>query len=118
MKNAKQFEKFVRRIGFEVSDKEHPFFATGPIRNSDMDCIKKLMGKNHFIPNGYRGVFLGEAVDGFYVTSHIRGTYRGYRCRNETPDHDTANIFGHGKTQKEALENFIQNYNKNSFNIC
>jgi len=73
-------------------------------------------GKNHFKPY-FRDVFIGECVDGFYVTSNIVGDYREYRCHKTYPNTNVANIHGHGKTETDAVENFLVNFNSKNYNV-
>ena len=67
-------------------------------------------GKDSFTPL-YRDVFIGRAKGGWYITSHIKGTYRRYRCRNEQQV-CRANIFGGGTTLEEALTEFVVHFNR------
>lgn len=67
------------------------------------------VGKDHFALK-FRDVFIGETFNHeFYVTSHIHGTMRLYRCRNSY-ETTIANIFGMGKTAKEAVKDFINHF--------
>ncbi len=72
-------------------------------------------GKNHFEPT-FRDVFIAPCQGGYYVTSHIHGQMRRYRCRywNETT---IVNIFGGGKTLSEAVTKFVDNFKSKTYNV-
>ena len=71
---------------------------------------------DHFVPRN-RDVFFAKCNDGYYVTSHIRGKLRRYRCKTWYNDVDKANIFGGGKTLREAIEVFEKNFLSKTYNI-
>ena len=73
------------------------------------------VGKDHFTPKT-RDVFIGKAKGGYYVTSHLRGTMRRYRCRQVNKDCDIANIFGGGKTLQEAIDQFCTKFEAKIYN--
>lgn len=72
-------------------------------------------GKNVFNPS-MRDVFIAPCKGGYYVTSHIRGKMRRYRCRTWN-DTTIANIFGGGKTLAEAIGNFVDNFKSQTYNV-
>lgn len=72
-------------------------------------------GKDHFIPQ-MRDVFIGTAKGGFYVTSHLKGKMRQFRCRTWF-DTDVGNIFGGGSTLQEAISEFVANFLSKTYNI-
>lgn len=72
------------------------------------------VGKDHFYPI-YRDVFIGKAKGGYYVTSHIHGNMRQYRCRN-TYQRRIANIYGGGSTLQEAIREFCTNFISRTYN--
>ena len=105
---VKEFEK----LGFDVMKKdklmsELSVFGIIPAEPYNV-------GKNHFAPT-YRSVFFGTAKGGYYITSGIHGKMRLYHCRS-TEDTEIGNIFGHGKTIKEALKNFAYNFTNKIYN--
>jgi hypothetical protein len=73
------------------------------------------VGKHHFRPR-FRDVFFAPAVGGWYVTSHIHGIWRNYRCRREC-ETTIANIFGGGLTLEIAIREFVKNFTSKTQNI-
>lgn len=71
-------------------------------------------GKNEFHPS-IRDVFFAGAKGGFYVTSHIKGKMRRFRCQTWN-DVDIANIFGGGTTLQKAIDQFVSNFNTQNYN--
>ena len=83
----------------------------------DMANVKAHLAPAHFEPRyGYRSVFITPYMEGFYATSHIRGEYRGYKCRNVSGDYDAGNIFATGKTWEEVTRNFLAAYAELKYN--
>jgi len=78
-------------------------------------------GKHHFKPQ-FRFIYISsECYPGtdksfFYITSHIKGQMRHYRCQTWY-DTDIANIFASGKTLEEAIQKFTHNFNNKIYNI-
>lgn len=66
------------------------------------------VGRDHFTPSR-RTVFVGKAKGGYYVTSHIHGMMRPYRCRR-VGEATVGNVFGKGKTKREAVMDFLRNF--------
>lgn len=66
---------------------------------------------HHFTP-AFRDLFVGEAVFGFYCTSHMIGELRLFRQRKVNTDKSASvrNVFGHGKTQLDAVQMFVKNF--------
>lgn len=102
-----------RQLGFSVNSKK--LFIGGLSTYGTIKAEPIDTGKNHFSPK-FRDVFFGEATGGYYITSHIHGTMRQYRHRYSY-ETDIANIFGHGKTVEDALENFAYNFINKIYNI-
>ena len=99
---------------------EHEWLLTKAINPEDLSHVKKIVGKNHFEPRGYRYLFIGttrmaQGGNGYYATSNINGDYRGYKCRYSY-DRDIANIFASGYTLEECVNNFIDKYNRLEYN--
>jgi hypothetical protein len=118
--NAVGFEHKFSHNSLTSMDKNSHFFTTN-IKENDLDHVKKIVGKNHFSPYGYRSLFIGtclwsEGGMGFYATSDIRGIYRRYRAWYEDTSYDLANIFASGKTLEDCVNNFIDNYNGLTYN--
>jgi len=69
---------------------------------------------HHFKPM-FRDVFIGTVGNGFYITSHIKGSMRRYRCRTwfETT---VGNIFGSGSTLELAMMEFESNFRNKVYN--
>lgn len=72
------------------------------------------VGKHHFNPRN-RDIYIASCNDGFYVTSHVRGIMRRYRCRHWEPT-QIKNIFGGGATLKEAIDKFCANFESKTYN--
>lgn len=73
-------------------------------------------GKDTFKP-AYRDIYLGlMPMSGFYLTSSIKGRYRGFRCRNWN-DASFHNVFAHGKTEDEVVDKWIEYYKAGKFNV-
>ena len=70
---------------------------------------------DHFIPL-FRDVFVGKSVGGYYVTSHIKGKMRRYRCR-EWFETTVGNIFGGGSTLEQAMLEFEVNFRNKIYNV-
>lgn len=73
------------------------------------------VGKDHFTPS-FRSVFVGKCKGGYYVTSHIQGEFRRYRARR-TESATFGNIFGGGKTRRQALLQFADNFKAKKYNV-
>ncbi len=78
------------------------------------------VGKNHFTPR-WRDVYIGRCHwsgggFGYYITSHIYGTMRRYRCCLSYDAH-IANIFASGKTRREAVRSFLRNFESKTYNL-
>ena len=118
-KLAKNIIKMLEDIGFIKYDES---FFVADIGADDLKNILERLSPNHFSPNGNRSLFVAHMYPNtekefWYATSDVRGTYRGYRCRNETNSYDTGNIFASGKTCLECVERFIDKYITLSYNI-
>lgn len=87
-----------------------------PLSTEDREKTVLNMGKNHFSPSGYRSV----AIFASYVTSDIRGTFRGYRCKNSYDGYDTSNIFAYTHNGNDnPVENtklFLEKYSRLEYN--
>ena len=94
----------LKKLGFDMSHE-----TWGTIEAEPYD-----VGKNHFTPR-WRDVFLGKCLNGYYVTSHIKGMMRHYRCR-QAYEVDIGNIFGGGATLKEAFDKWEANFRNKVYN--
>ena len=106
-------------LGFTGKDN----YLTAPIAEDDLENTINYLKPHHFTPafGYYRGVFIAAPLEGsenqfWYVTSNIRGNFRGYRCRTITHDYDTSNIFASGKTCLEAVTKWVHNYTNRIYN--
>lgn len=108
-------------FALEISDPDTEklltsLFFTIPISPDDLKNTLARLAPNHFTPRGYRSV----AVFTSYVTSNIRGTFRGYKCRNEYSDYDTSNIFAYtsngNDTPVENVRLFLEMYKNLQYN--
>lgn len=111
----------LKTAGFK-RDTEVSTYFWRELESDDRDMAIRHLLPNHFAPlYDYRGVFIAHMYEGqgdkefWYATSHIRGTYRGYRCQREDTC-DTANIFASGKTCLIAITDWLINYNNRSYN--
>jgi len=97
-------KEMLESVGFKMSQVNF-----GTTRPEPID-----VGKDHFAPR-FRDVFIGETFNHhFYVTSHIHGLYRGYRCRLYNAYEKTLmNIFGMGTTAEQAVQDFINHFTAN-----
>lgn len=109
----KQARRQLEQLGF-VFPKDNKCLD-GTIRWAYQSPETKYSGIHHFQPL-FRDVFIGKAKGGFYVTSHIKGKMRHYRCRYWY-DADILNIFGHGSTLQMAIDSFVANFNTRTYNI-
>lgn len=77
------------------------------------------VGKNHFEPRS-RYVHVSGPMQAhgtfYYVTSSIRGRWRGYRKHTWVEDTEVGNIFASGPTQHAAVKQFIANYKARTYN--
>ena len=108
----------LKRAGWNCdAGKENHIFATIPLSDRDMANVKAHLAPDHFESQyGYRSVFITPHMGGFYATSHIRGEYRGYKCRSVSRDYDAGNIFATGKTWEEVTRNFLAAYAELKYN--
>lgn len=108
--NLKQASKKIATLGFNIGVNDtHGKFGT-------IKPEPYPVSGGYFFPH-FRDVFIGKCNKGWYITSHIHGTYRRYRERCEPYDFKVANIFGGGKTLKQAVEKFECNFLTKSYNI-
>ena len=71
----------------------------------------------HCLSVPFRDVFIGKSVNGWYITSHIKFTARRFRARRyNTFTAELKNIFGMGKTLKDAIQDFENNFNLKVYN--
>ena len=98
-------KEMLEKAGFDMKPAGVTFDDWGKIAPEPYD-----VGKDHFTPE-FRDVYIGGTFDNrFYVTSHIYGEYRKYRCRRKNSGFSIGNIFGKGKTKEEAVKNFLKNF--------
>jgi len=64
----------------------------------------------------FRHVFIGSCVNGFYVTSHIKGYLRCKYERRQPYEAEFKNIFGGGNTLQEAIDTFVTNFKSKAYN--
>jgi hypothetical protein len=105
--NIRQAKAVLKKLGFKFLPRTNW---------ASMEAEPYDVGKDHFKPR-YRDVYVGDCCNGFYVTSHIKGRMRGYRCRREY-DTDVGNIFAGGKTLEIAITQFIHNFQNKIYNQC
>jgi hypothetical protein len=72
---------------------------------------------HHVLTRPFRDVFIGEAKGGWYITSNIHFEARRYRYRY-TYMARIKNIFGHGKTLNEAVNDFTKNFKTLTYNVA
>jgi hypothetical protein len=108
----KEARKQLERMGF-IFPKENKCLD-GTYRWGYKSPEDHNTGKNHFQPT-FRDVFIGKAKGGFYITSHIKGKMRQYRCRYWY-DTSILNIFGHGSTLQAAVDSFVAYFNTRTYN--
>ena len=69
---------------------------------------------NHLLSKPYRSVYIGEAMDGYYISSSIRFRGRLYRHRSYNAAWmDRRNIFGMGTNLRGAVNDFEANFRVN-----
>ena len=117
-KMNKESVRLLEKLGFE---KVGGSFFTAPLSEEDNKNILDNLKPDHFTPNGHRSIFFGHMYPNtekefWYATSDVRGTFRGYRCRNEYDGYDTGNIFASAKTLLKCTEKFIKNYTDLKYN--
>lgn len=97
-------------IGFKMGIDDTPInFGTQPSE------VFFPVGAKDFIPK-FRDVFIGTCVNGFYVTSHIKGYVRMKWERCQPYEANYKNIFGGGSTLKQAIETFVRNFQTKTYN--
>lgn len=113
--NLDEVKNLLTLAGFTILPDRDDDPMKGKTVFGTVEAEKISVGKDHFIPH-YRTVFFAEAVGGFYVTSNIVGNLRKYRGRQWNPA-EFNNIFGHGKTPVEAVNNFLSNFKQKRYNV-
>ena len=110
--------RLLSSIGFELHDENGIFFFIRPLESDDLENVVNHLNPGHFTPSyGYRSCFIGEVHNGhYYVTSNIRGKYRGYRCRRVQDYFDAGNMFASSDTLIEAVQNFVRVYLAREYN--
>lgn len=117
-KDLKIIDKSMAEIGFfrETFVGQDDILAYWrDLEDWDRENVINHLKPNHFTPTMKRMAFIGNG----YVTSDIRGTLRGYRCRNSYERHDAGNIFAHsGNTGNIilAVQNFVIAYKNKEYN--
>lgn len=113
--NKKIVELFVKN-GFTPQLENGIMYFTIPLSNFEKDKCREIHGKNHFTPNGNRGVYVANGNIYKYVTSNIKGNWRKYRGRN-IYEKDCLNIFAYGgKTRLENVKMWLDMYKNNLYN--
>jgi|ERR1041384_1244529 hypothetical protein len=108
----KQARKELEKLGFKFSDKK---FGTMPPEDFTNDLIKN----NHWKPE-FRSVYIASdyPIGGPYITSSIHGKYRRFRAHKHNEyRREFGNIFAHGKTLKEAIDNFVKDFKVKKYNV-
>jgi hypothetical protein len=107
----KQASNELAKLGFNMGVDNTPFYF-GTMTPEPFWPVRAAQWKPLF-----RHVFIGTCVDGFYITSHIKGYLREKYERCEPYEMDFRNIFGGGSTLKEAIDIFISNFASKTYNI-
>ena len=105
--------KQLSKLGFKFDPPDGIFKLSGHFGTIKAEPYD--LRPDHFTPK-MRDVFFAKAKGGWYVTSHIYGTIRHYRCRN-TDETTVANIFGLGKTLPKAIADFKTNFTSKTYNV-
>ena len=105
--NLVKARKQLRELGFSMSPTSENF--------GTIEAEPYNVGKDHFRARN-RNVYIGTSKTGAYVTSHISGWMRKYRCRNEN-EITLGNIFGGGKTLEIAMNEFVANFQNKTYNV-
>ena len=111
----KQARQELSKLGFYFNPAHKTL--SGEIRFGTGDAEDYDVSPNHF-NSECRHIYIGTAINGgFYVTSTITGMYRKYRSRR-CDRAGLGNIFGHGKTLREAVEMFVNNFKSKKYNFA
>ena len=102
----------LKTAGFNAEISDNCIHGTIPHENFDKE---KYVGKHHFKPEK-RDVFLGISKYAWYVTSHIKGVRRRYRCRTEY-DSQILNIFAYDENPVEAVKKFLHLWQNKTYNL-
>ena len=118
--NKTEIEK-METIGFFLTDtssyldSDSLWLSTKEVNSNDRCRAIGQLYPNHFSPTFNRGAFVAHMYEGtdkdfWYITSNLRGNYRGYRCRTTISDFDTCNVLGSGKSLEQAVDKFVEEY--------
>lgn len=97
----------MRKLGFKMGTTDCPHFGVISAEPFYVD--------GHWSPVN-RDVFIAPCNGGFYVTSSIYGMFRRFNQRGLAYKITVANIFGGGKTLKEAITIFEKNFLTKTYN--
>lgn len=108
--NMKQASQELAKLGFNMGV-NNTSINYGVIASEPFFPV----GAKEFTPIN-RHVFIGSCVNGFYVTSHIKGYVR-MKYHRHTDEATYKNIFGGGSTLQEAIATFVSNFKSKTYNI-
>ncbi|MEK6883787.1 MAG: hypothetical protein AABY22_29430, partial [Nanoarchaeota archaeon] len=86
--------QILKNLGFVMERCKRGVSAAGSYRCKFGKRSAELysVGKDHFDPIHGRNVFIWETIGNTSITSYIRGTFRGYRCKRVHHDYDVGCI--------------------------
>ena len=108
--------KLFEKHGFTHCSECSVLYFTIPLNDYETNKVKMINGKNHFVPNKTRGVYVASGNRHKYVTSDIKGKFRRYRGRIWDDNH-CLNIFAYGeKTRLDNVKKWLFNYENHIYN--
>jgi hypothetical protein len=116
--DLKAIDKLMAEIGFfrETYVGQDDILAYWrDVEDWDRENVINHLKPHHFVSTMQRMAFVANG----YVTSNIRGTFRGYRCRNSYDGYDAGNIFAHSNNTGDiilAVQNFVIAYKNKKYN--
>ena len=86
-------------------------------------CVHGTIGAEAFnyhpheiLSEPMRDIYIGETTNGWQITSHIN--FKGKRFRHTETHYATIlNICGNGATLEEAIDEFVDHFNRKSYRI-
>lgn len=105
--NMTQAIRRMRKLGFNMGNHDCPHFG--------VQAAEPYYVNGHWSPSN-RDVFIAPCHGGFYITSHIYGMFRHFKQKGLAYKITVANIFGGGKTLREAVEQFEKNFLTKTYN--
>jgi len=112
-----QARKEIAKLGFDFRLDAFPNAKFGTVAAEDY--TNDLIKNNHWTPS-FRSVYIAHDYPhgGPYITSSIHGNFRRYKARKYNEyKRELANIFAHGKTLSEAVENFVRMFKAKEYNV-